>query len=311
MIYKTIDDTILHTHLKDIARDGIDIFLLQDGAFRGAIAHGTTMLNHMRANHKLGIAESLVLGHAYMAAGLMTSMVKGKDRIIFDMTCDGPAAGLSVEANAEGHIRGYLKTDRIDIHDEVTSFDTSQFIGTGGTLSVSRFLEGASEPVTGHIAIEAGGIAGDLARYFTISEQTPTALSVSVQFDKDGRIVGAGGLFIQALPTAYDSERIELDELVRSIDSLGESFRQGETGAHIVNTRFAEYVPELIGTRDLRFECSCSKERFSRYIATLHDDDVQDILQNGPFPLVTTCHNCGTDYAFSLDELKLLWKDRV
>lgn len=310
MIQTPIDDSELDAHLKHVADDGIDIFLLQDGAFRGAMLHGTAMLNQMRANHELGIAESLVLGHAYLAAGLMTSMVKGRDRVALDLNADGPARGVAVEADAGGQIRGYLKTDAMDVTWEPQSFDTAQFIGTSGSLSVSRILEGAREAVTGHIEIEEGGIARDLARYFTISEQTPTAINLSVQFDEAGRIVGAGGLFLQALPTAYPEERTELDALVQHLDSIGASFRDGQTGASIINRDLADFHPEMIGTRPVAFVCRCSKERFGRYLASLPNDEITDIREHGPFPLVTSCYNCNSHYEFTREELEKLWTER-
>jgi molecular chaperone Hsp33 len=39
------------------------------------------MINEMRANHELGILETLVLGRAYLGAALMTGDLKGMDRL--------------------------------------------------------------------------------------------------------------------------------------------------------------------------------------------------------------------------------------
>jgi len=37
--------------------------------------------------------------------------------------------------------------------------------------------------------------------------------------------------------------------------------------------------------------------------------DKEDILKNGPFPLVTTCHNCATNYTFSKVELQAIFSN--
>ena len=67
------------------------------------------MVNEMRANHELGILETLVLGHAYIAAGLMSASLKGNDRLSLQVDCSGPIKGLVAETNAFGEVRGYLK----------------------------------------------------------------------------------------------------------------------------------------------------------------------------------------------------------
>ena len=50
----------------------------------------------------------------------------------------------------------------------------------------------------------SGEIAEDLAYYFTVSEQTPSAVSLGVLVDKDYSIKVAGGLIIQMLPGAEE-----------------------------------------------------------------------------------------------------------
>ena len=58
------------------AKDRLHKFLLSDGAIRGVIMNGTRMVNEMRANHELGILETLVLGRAFIGAGLMSADLK-------------------------------------------------------------------------------------------------------------------------------------------------------------------------------------------------------------------------------------------
>ena len=49
----------LKDQLKAGAKDRLHNFLLADGAIRGVIMQGTRMVNEMRANHELGILETL------------------------------------------------------------------------------------------------------------------------------------------------------------------------------------------------------------------------------------------------------------
>lgn len=310
MIAQPIQDTSLREHIDGIAQDGMDIFLLEDGQVRGSVVHATRMVNQMRQNHSLGILETLILGHAYIAAALLTAQIKGKDKIRLTINCDGPAKGLSVESNATGQVRGYLHRVPIPVESPPESFDLSPFIG-GGTLSVTKELEIARHPFTGEIELEEGSVARDLARYFLYSEQTHTAFNLSVKFDTDGRVVGAGGVFLQALPGADEQTLSTVEDTLRELPSLGESFAQGSTGVTIVKERFGNYQPDLIGTRNAEFYCGCSKERFGMFIGRISMEELQSIREEGPFPLKTTCHNCNSTYSFSREEIEGIYQQRI
>ncbi|MEJ2169893.1 MAG: Hsp33 family molecular chaperone HslO, partial [Desulfobacterales bacterium] len=113
------------------AKDRLHKFLLADGAIRGAIMNGTRMVNEMRANHGLGILETLVLGRAYLGVGLMAADLKGNDRISIKFDCSGPIKGLVAEANAFGEVRGFLNQVPIPIDNPMESFSLSPFFGAG------------------------------------------------------------------------------------------------------------------------------------------------------------------------------------
>ena len=310
MITAPIEDQRVVKHLDEIARDGLDIFLLADGGLRGAVVHGTRMVNQMRRNHRLGILETLIVGHGYIAAALMSAQIKGNDKIRLLLDCDGPAEGLSVEARATGQIRGYLHAVPIPVEEPPESFDMAPFIG-GGTISVTKELEVAKHPFTGQIALEEGTIARDLARYYLHSEQTPAAFSLSVKFDEDGRVIGAGGIFLQAMPGAEEETLSEAEETLRGMPSLGESFARGATGVSLVKEAFAEFDPDHLGSRGAEFYCGCSKERFGLFIGRVSMDELTSIREEGPFPLKTTCHNCGSTYEFTPEEIEEIYQERL
>jgi molecular chaperone Hsp33 len=290
-------------HLSSIAADGMDIFMLQDGGYRGALLHGTRLVTQMAANHRLGVMETLILGHAYLAGGLLTSLVKGNDRIQFDITSDGPVSGLSIDANARGEIRGYLKNSKLDLTSEPETFDTAPYLGTG-TLTVTRRLELAPRPVTGHVRFRHGAIARDLAGYFLESEQKPTALSVSIQFDRDGSVSGAGALFVQALPETDHSAAGDMDAAIENLPSLGTAFASGDTPAHFVRTHLSGFQAEIIGSRRIEFFCPCSRLRFARYLRSLPESEIEAWLTEGPVPAKVVCHYCASSYMYGRQELE-------
>jgi molecular chaperone Hsp33 len=183
----------------------------------------------------------------------------------------------------------------------------SPFIGEG-VLSITKRLESAKQPYTGRVNLEYGNIAQDLAHYFLRSEQTPTAFNLSMQFDEEGRVVGAGGLMVQGYPGVEDEDAGALDSVIRSLPSIGTMLSDGATPHGIAEHELSEFDPIALGRRPVQFYCPCSKDRFSRYLAALPIEEIRDIRDNGPFPLKTTCHNCNSTYEFSPEELDELYQ---
>ncbi|MGD9350504.1 MAG: Hsp33 family molecular chaperone HslO, partial [Desulfobacterales bacterium] len=104
MIKKQLSAESLKERLIASAKDRLYNFLLADGVIRGAVLHGTHMVNEMRANHELGILETLVLGRAYLGVALMSANIKGIESVSLKIECSGPIKGLTVEANTFGEV---------------------------------------------------------------------------------------------------------------------------------------------------------------------------------------------------------------
>ena len=309
MLKKTLEGESLKDRLLASARDRIYNFLLAGGAVRGVILHGTRMINEMRANHELGILETLVLGRAYLGAGLMSADLKGNDRISVKIECTGPIKGLTAEANAFGEVRGFLMKIPIPLSEPMESFDLAPFFGTG-FLSVIRYLEDAKQPFTGKIALKFGNIAQDLANYYLTSEQIPSAFNLSIKYDKAGEVTGAGGLFLQAMPGADDALTAELEELVVALPSLGDVLGEGQEPPDLIQHIFQKYAPHFLASKRIEFMCHCSPERLSSILAMLSTDELKDIRDHGPFPLEMRCHYCNTLYHFSKKEMQAIYNQR-
>ena len=310
MIKKQLPAESLKERLVASAKDRLYNFLLADGAVRGAVLHGTRMVNEMRANHELGILETLVLGRAYLGVALMSANIKGIESVSLKIECSGPIKGLTVEANTFGEVRGFLKNVPIPIDKPMENFDLSPFFGVG-FLSVIRNMADAKQPFTSKIALEYGNIAQDLANYYLTSEQIPTAFNLSIKYDKDGQVTGAGGLFLQAMPGADDTLAAELEDLVIEFPSLGEAFADGQEPQDLVQKVFIKYTPHFLADKRIEFMCHCSPERLRRVLKMLPIDQLQDIRDQGPFPLEMRCHFCNTSYRFSKEEIQQVYSSKV
>lgn len=302
MLKKKVYGDTLKEQLRANALDKSYNFLLADNHIRGSLVHATRMINEMRANHDLGILETLVLGHAYMAVCLMASTLKGEDRIQIKIACSGPIKGLCAEANALGEVRGYLYQNPIAVQGPLEGFNLSPFFGAG-FLTVTRYLQADRQPFSGQVALAYGNIAQDIAHYYATSEQTPTSLSLSIQFDGGGEVVGAGGLLLQVLPGARDADVVMLEDLVSRMEGIGKAFSEGKKAEEMILENFGNLKPEILDQKRVEFFCRCSEDQMAAYLKTLPQKDREDLLENGPFPLEVTCHNCNSAYLFPREKL--------
>lgn len=309
MIKQEIHGESVKERLRTRARDRLFRFSLANATVRGAIVNGTRLVNEMRANHRLGIMETLVLGRAYLGALLMSSNLKGHDRLSLQIDCSGPIKGLVVEANALGGVRGFLKQVPIPIKKPLENFDLSPFFGAG-LMTVTRFLDNAKQPFSGNVILQYGNVAKDLAYYYLTSEQVPTAFNLSIQFDAEGTVIGAGGLMLQALPGASEATMSGLENLVAHFPSLGCEFSRDAEAGLLISTEFQAYHPQVLGNVRVEFFCHCSQERVRNMLTLLPIDELKDILDNGPFPVESLCHHCSTAYQFSQEDIQEIYGRR-
>jgi molecular chaperone Hsp33 len=308
MIKKVPEGESLRRRIEESVKDRLYHFLLDYGSVRGALLHGTRLVGEMRANHELGPLETLVLGHAYVGAALMSVNLKGTDRLKLQVQCSGPVRGLAVEANAFGEVRGYLAEVPIPAEAPVDPADLTPLFREG-VLTVTRYLADAKQPFSGQVALERRSLAENLTHYFLASEQAGSVIHLSVRFDARGEVLGAGGLFLQVLPGAEESAVDRLEELVNALPSVGAAFAEGLPAEELLAEWFAPMNPLLLGNRRVAFMCHCSAQRFGRFMGALPRDELADMLEKGPFPVVTTCFNCNSQYDFSRGEIERLYQE--
>lgn len=295
----------LKARLRAASRDRLTRFVLEGGQARGGLINGTFLIQAMRRQHHLGILETLVLGHAYLGALLMAGSMKGEERVALQVDCSGPIKGLVVEANARLEVRGYLKNVPIPIAKPLEDFNLAPFFGVG-LLRITRFLQSSKQPFSGTVDLKYGNLAEDLTFYYLSSEQTRTAFNLGVQFDRQGQITGAGGLFLQRMPGCREGVAAEMERIVQTLPPLGKALADGQSPQTLIKGEFTALRPDVKDSRRVDFFCPCSRERFLRLLGLLPAEELLDLKQTGPFPVELRCNYCNQNYAFTRDQLALI-----
>jgi molecular chaperone Hsp33 len=320
MIKAEINDIELKNHLSSLEKDQMSVFVMADGRVRGALFHGTNFVNQMRAQHNLGILETMVLGQASLCGALLIPTMKGKEHKVWKYETNGPCQGFSVEADSTGYVRGYLFNDTIPIEKPLESWDLTPFLGDGN-MTMMTSHEGDKVPYSSSVEILFKNITKDLAWYFQQSEQIQTAFNTSIFMDTKGRVTGAGGMFLQVLPETGGTKKIgsqlnssadqEADaNLIKNVEnafnacpSLGKWFAEKGNLDDIIYGLFEEFKPTVALTRSISYNCPCTSEYYEHYVKTLPDTELESIRMSGQDSLEIICRNCNSKYNISLKDL--------
>ena len=263
------------------------------------------MVEQARVDHQTSPVITAALGRLLSGAAMMGTMMKGdKDLLTVQIQCSGPAKGLTVTADANGHVKGFPMAAEVELPpNDKGKLDVGGALGLG-VMSVIKDM-GLKEPYVGQIALQTGEIAEDLTYYFATSEQVPSAVGLGVLVDRDLSVKQAGGFIIQLMPFTSEEVIEKLEKKITEIASVTEMLESGDTPEQILEQILGEFGLEITDKIPAAFQCDCSKERVSRAIATLSKKDLDDIINDGE-AIEVKCQFCNQAYHFDIDELKTM-----
>jgi molecular chaperone Hsp33 len=214
---------------------------------------------------------------------------------------DGPLGRIVVEAERNGHVRGYVRNPGADVPDRDGKLDVSGALGTTGFLTVLKDL-GLKEPYQGIVRLRSGEIARDIAHYLLESEQIPSAVALGTYVESDGRVSAAGGFLVQSLPPP-DPDAVErVASRLESLPPVTALLREGKTPEDLLRDIFSDIPFRILETQPLTLRCSCSRGRIERVLVSLGVQELKEMLEERGEAEVS-CQFCRTIYRFNREEL--------
>jgi len=283
----------------------------QSGSVRIIAAETTDLVNEAVKNQNSMPTASAAYGRMLTAGALMGSMLKGaQDSVTVQINGGGISGGILVTGRANGRVKGYIVNPDADLpKNEKGKLDVSGIVGIDGKFTVITDL-GMKEPYVSSVPIYTGEIAEDLAYYYTVSEQTPSAVALGVLVDVDGSIMKSGGFIIQMMPGADEMLADLLMYRLEEIPSITTLQRDGNTIEEIIRYIFDGMDLNILSEGTPELYCDCSKERVEKAFISIGKEELERIYkENASEELI--CHFCNKKYDFThedigrlLDELK-------
>lgn len=264
-------------------------------------------VEHARSAHDLSPVVTAALGRLMTGAVMMGSMLKGeKDLLTLQINGRGPVRSLVVTADAGGHVKGYAGSPQAMMPpNSAGKLDVGGVIGKG-TLTVIKDM-GLKEPYSSTVALQTGEIGDDLTYYFAASEQVPSVVALGVLMDRNNMVKQAGGFILQLMPFTEEAVIGALEKKLASLAPVTTLLEEGKSPEQILEDVLGDLGVEFTGRVPVSFYCNCSKERVEKVLTSLSREELKELIDEGK-DVELNCHFCNTDYTFSVEELRKLYR---
>ena len=276
-----------------------------DAQIRAFAAATRETVETARQAHNTSPVATAALGRLLTAGAMMGVMLKGEeDLLTLQVKGDGPLGGMTVTADARGHVKGYVNEPQVILPASPKGkLDVGRAVGQG-TLSVIRDL-GLKEPYVGQTTLQTGEIGDDLTYYFAASEHVPSSVGLGVLMEKNNTVRCAGGFIVQLMPFASEEVISRLEKNLSNITSVTALLDQGMTPEEMLGRVMDGFAPAVTDTTECGFFCNCSHKRVEKALISIGKKELEEMIRDGK-PIEVNCHFCNKNYAFEVEELKEL-----
>lgn len=279
--------------------------LAYDGEVRAYAVRTTETVAEAQRRHDTWATASAALGRSMTASVMMGSMLKGNAKLTVKIDGDGPLGHILVDTNSEGEVRGYVANPQVDFPvNDKGKLDVRRAVGTNGTLTVVKDI-GLKEKFSGQVPLVSGEIGEDFTYYFVNSEQVPSAVGVGVLVNPDHSISAAGGFILQMMPGATEKTISKVEKSLQKVRAVSTLIQEGMSPEEILYELLGKDHVKILDQMPVRFQCTCSKERFSNALISLGVDELQEMIDEDG-KAEAQCHFCNEKYQFSREELEKL-----
>ncbi|KAF1016110.1 MAG: 33 kDa chaperonin [Stenotrophomonas maltophilia] len=281
--------------------DSLIRFLLPDAGVRGVHVRLSDSWQEILSHAVYLDSAAELLGEACVAAALFTGHTKIDGRLSIQLRSSSALRTLFAECTAAGTLRALAQlAEGGDVARDLTT------LGSDALLAITIENPGLDprEPqrYQSLVGLTAPALDEAFEDYFRQSEQLPTRLLLAA--DRNGT---AAGLMLQKLP----GDEGDQDGWTRAsalFDTLAKAELLATPAEELLHRLFHEEQPERVGLKELRFGCSCSRERVAGMLQSLGEEEARAAAE--PTGAVEIrCEFCGREYHFPLTEFGILFSN--
>lgn len=272
-------------------RDFVQRFHFMDSPVRGELTQLSDSLQAALEHRSYPPRIQSLLGELIAASALLAATLKFDGSLILQARGDGPLETLMAECNQAGDIRAIAQI-KDDWSGDLEDASLQELLGNGQLAITIDPVKG--QRYQGIVPLEGQTLAACLEHYFAHSEQLPTRLWLAADQNQ------AGGLLLQIMPgttNAPDADQDIWPRLQQLTDTVTAEELTELPASELLYRLYHEEELELFDARDVRFNCSCSRERTEQALLSIGEAELHDILQEEG-SIRVSCQFCNQEYVF-------------
>ncbi|MEZ5573427.1 MAG: Hsp33 family molecular chaperone HslO [Halioglobus sp.] len=268
-------------------------FLFEQADIRGETAHLNLAYREILAIHQYSAGVSRLLGEFLAAAVLLSTNLKFEGRLILQVRSQGQIPLLMVECDHNLYVRGIARGA-----EHAISNDDEELLRNGQLAITIDPTNG--QRYQGIVPLQQGAFANSLDAYFEQSEQLKTRIWLAA----DGH--QAGGLLLQELPPQLSKDESQRQQHWEHLCALAATVHTQELLAlhseQLLHRLYHADPIRMFSPREIRFRCTCSRERTIGALATLNPTELQEILDEMG-SIIMECEFCNQAFQFTSEDL--------
>jgi molecular chaperone Hsp33 len=272
-------------------------FIDQDTDIAVHFLEGQKLIYDLALIHDLRNETFAHLRGSILSLQPMIAMLKPGEGLGLYLDIDEPFVRFKLETNFDGLMRTLL------LPEDGTGFPAL----LNGIARITKLQPNKSEPYNSAVSLD-NLPADEVANLFLReSYQTPGHVIVSPIVDQSVMI-----LHLPKVKTNKD-EVIERPSLEFQVQRLNKAFQylfeSNTTEQQVIVDEMAKHNLLFLGSRQVKFECSCSRERMCLGVQSLAlSTGIEDLFPNGELEIETRCDYCKNKYVFTKSDIEIALK---
>ena len=259
--------------------------LTMDAKVRYLLVYFTEILNEAIDKHELNEGSSRYLAHAMGSALLLSSQIKGDERLSLQLESTSPACRIICDINADGGIRGKITPNKLP--SDVSPPTLDGFLVTIKHSQQRELYRGTTE-------IRQETIASAIEFHLNQSSQVDCKVRIETEFDTSGYATQAMGVLLEKYPVSEDNPSATKEEFEKAYKTFS-TLNESEFVAECQQKRICSFDLFNLESKSLKWFCGCSEERIDTMLCSIGPEELSSMVEElGEIEVV--CEFCSTKY---------------
>ncbi|HHX33824.1 MAG TPA: Hsp33 family molecular chaperone HslO [Gammaproteobacteria bacterium] len=278
-------------------------FIFESTDVRGELASLEESYAHVLAKHTYPEPVAALLGELMAAAALLINTLKFDGLLVLQARSSGAVPLLMVECSSERELRAIARYES----EQISSAASLQELMPEGVLAITVDPR-EGQRYQGLVALDGATLADCFTNYFVNSAQLPTRFWLYA----DGQ--RARGMLLQQLPADCLPDPDEREESWQRVIALASTLSAEELlgldNETILHRLYHEEELRLFAGTDLKFHCSCTRERSAQALQSLGLTDLQLLLAEKAGTIEIDCQFCNQTYLFNENDIMQMFAEQ-